>query len=149
MDKQIYLDVSARLLAKVPELQWIDYDWGQLNDESPAIAYPCALIDISFPDCKTLAEGPEATEQLVNATITIKLAFQPFGDSRAGINADVQNIGLKPLDTVALVHKKLQAWGGNGTFAGLSRRRAGSTPRRDRLKVYTIIYETTFINEPD
>jgi hypothetical protein len=149
MDKQIYLAISARLKTKVTDLKWIDYDWGQFNDDRAAVAFPCALIDIAFSDCKTLAAGPEATEQMVSAVVTVKLVFQPQGESHTAAPESSRLIALSPLDTIASVHTALQAWNGDGIFAGLSRRRAGSTPRKDRLKVYNITYETTFINVPD
>ena len=149
MDKQIYLSISARLNSLVPDLKWIDYDWGQLNDERPSVAYPCALIDIAFPDCRNLAEGTGVVEQRVNASITIKLAFEPLGASQVTAPEESRMTALKPLDTIAVLHTALQGWNGDGTFGGLARRRAGAIPRRDKLKVYNIVYETTFINIPD
>jgi len=149
MDKQIYLSISARLHSLVPDLKWIDYDWGQLNDERPAVAYPCALIDIAYTDCKNLAEGSDALDQRVNAAIMIKLVFQPLGDSQVSAPDDTRAKALKPLDTIASLHTALQGWNGDGTFAGLARRRGGASPRSDKMKVYNIVYETTFINVPD
>ena len=149
MDKQIYLSISNRLNTLVPDLKWIDYDWGQLNEERPAVAFPCALIDIAFPDCKNLAEGAGAVEQMVNASITIKLAFQPLGDSQVSAPDDTRAKALKPLDTIASLHTALQGWNGDGTFAGLARRRGSPTPGHNKLKIFNLVYETTFINIPD
>jgi len=149
MDKQIYLTISARLNTEVADLKWIDYDWGQLNDERPAIAYPCALIDIAWSDCKNLAEGIGALEQMVTVVITVKLAFQPLGESQVTAPDEARANALKPLDTIASLHSALQGWNGGGIMAGLARRRGAAIPRRDRLKVYNLIYETRVINIPD
>jgi hypothetical protein len=150
MDKQIYLAISARILQEVPEFKWIDYDWGQLSSsERPAVAFPCVLIDIAYSDCRNLSEGAGATEQLVTASISLKLAFEPFGDTRAGIAPDLQNAGLKPLNTIDALHTALQGWNGGGTFSGLSRKRGNSVPPRNSLKVYNLTYETRFVNTPD
>lgn len=149
MDKQIYLAISDRLNTLVPDLKWIDYDWGQLNEDLPAVAFPCALIDIAFPDCKNLAEGSDAVEQMVNASITIKMAFKPLGESQVTAPDDSRANALKPLDTIASLHTALQGWNVNGTVSGLARRRGSAQPRRDKLKVYNLVYETTFINVPD
>ena len=149
MDKQIYFSISARLHTQVADLKWIDYDWGQLNDEQPAVAYPCALIDIAYSDCKNLAAQAGDLDQMVTATITIKLAFKPSGNSQVTAPATDRVVALAPLDTINDLHTALQGWNGNNTFGPLSRRRAMATPRRDKLKVYTIVYETTFINTPD
>jgi len=149
MDKQIYLVISSRLKILVPDLKWIDYDWGQLNGDQPPVAFPCALIEIAYSNCSDLAEGAGAVEQRVNASVTIKLAFQPLGDSQVTAPDESRAIALKPLDTIQSIHTALQGWNGEGIFAGLSRRRGSSVNRSDKLKIYNIMYETTFINVPD
>jgi hypothetical protein len=148
MDKQIYLAISSRLKSLVPDLNWIDYDWGQLNDERPAVAFPCALIDIAYTDCKNLAEE-SLVEQMVSGSITLKLAFQPQGESQVTAPNASRDAALKPLDTIASVHSALQGWNGNGMFRGLSRKKGSGSPRKDKLKVYNLVYETNFINTPD
>ncbi|NDV45492.1 hypothetical protein D0T49_00295 [Paludibacter sp. 221] len=41
-------DFQTRLMVQVPELLYIDEDWGQLDyyDKFPLVKFPCALIDI-------------------------------------------------------------------------------------------------------
>lgn len=146
MDKEIYLAVANRLKTEVPELKWIEWDYGQLNDEQPAISYPAALVDVSYDDCRNIEEGEAATTQRVNATVAIKLVFKPQGSSFINATAEAMQQALAPLDTVEAVHAALQGWRAPGQFAGLARRRGAATPRRDKLKVYTVTYATTFIN---
>ena len=45
--KEVIQDIQNKLAAKVPALQYIDQDWGQMNfyAQSP-VKFPCALIDI-------------------------------------------------------------------------------------------------------
>lgn len=47
MDELIQ-NFQTRLLEGVPELRYIDEDWGQLDyyDKFPPVKFPCALIDI-------------------------------------------------------------------------------------------------------
>jgi len=47
MDELIQ-DFQTQLKAQVPELLYIDEDWGQLDyyDKFPPVKFPCALIDI-------------------------------------------------------------------------------------------------------
>ena len=150
MDKQIYLSISERIHQEVPDFKWIDYDWGQLNgQERPPVAFPCILIDIAFTDCKTLGEGPGATEQLVTASISLKLAFEVLVGSQVSVDGDKRAIALKPLDTIEMLHASLQGWNGEGIFAALSRKRGNAIPPRNNLKIYNIVYETRFINTPD
>ena len=62
----MYYLISDKLAADVTSLQWIDYDWGQLNDERPPVNFPCALIDIAYTECRNLTEAVGALDQLVN-----------------------------------------------------------------------------------
>lgn len=146
MDKEIYLAVANRLKSQVPELKWIDWDYGQLNDEQPPINYPAALIDIGYDDCRNIEEGEAATTQRVSATISVKLIFKPAGNSFIGAAADNIMAALAPLDTVQAVHAALQGWKEPGVFAGLARSRGNSQPNRTKLKVYLVRYQTAFIN---
>jgi hypothetical protein len=148
MDKQIYLTIANRLKNEVPDLKWIDYDWGQLNGERPAVAYPCALIDVAYTDCRNIAEGWETTDQRVNANITLKLIFQPIGDSSMAAVAESRSAALAALDLIDILHAAMQGYNGNGDckFAALQRRRATSMSRSDKHKIYVLVYDTTFIS---
>ena len=44
--KTILLAVQQRLADQVPELAYIDKNWGQLDYEAPPVKWPCALLDI-------------------------------------------------------------------------------------------------------
>ena len=44
--KTILLAVQQRLAERVPELAYIDKNWGQLDYEAPPVKWPCALLDI-------------------------------------------------------------------------------------------------------
>ncbi len=145
----MYYLISDKLAADVTSLQWIDYDWGQLNDERPPVNFPCALIDIAYTECRNLTEAVGALDQLVNVAVTIKLAFQHTGESHTAAPLTNRQNALQSLNVIGMVHTCLQGYNGGGTMAGLARRRGNSVPRRDKLKVYTIIYETRIINIPD
>ena len=43
--KTILLAVQQRLAERVPELAYIDKNWGQLDYEAPPVKWPCALLD--------------------------------------------------------------------------------------------------------
>ena len=73
MNKEIFIAVCDRLKTEVPGLRWIDAEEGQLNTgERPAVAFPCCLIDISYPSCETHMGG----RQKINAQIQLRVAFQ-------------------------------------------------------------------------
>lgn len=45
--KGIMLAVQAELGEGVEALAYVDRNWGQLNAETPAVRYPCALLDVA------------------------------------------------------------------------------------------------------
>lgn len=48
--KQLIIDIQNRL-ASLPELKYIDIDWGQIDYyDQPPVKYPCALIEIRQAD---------------------------------------------------------------------------------------------------
>ena len=139
MDKTLYLAIVSQLKAEVPELRWIDVDEGQLNETNPPVAFPCALIDIEYPNCSDVSE----TEQIVQAKITIRYAFQPAGQTNGTTPALIQAKALERWETLTKTYSALQGWETNEVSA-FSRRSQISERRRDRLKVIVQVWETSF-----
>lgn len=141
MNAEIFNAICAQL-ETVAELKYIDFDEGQLSitSERPAVAFPCCLVDISYPDCRDLDEQ----EQLITAAITLKMAFVPMGETRVGAPSLVRGRALAIFSTIGKVHDSLQAFTGGDLFSPMSRKRAISATRPDKIKVYTITYNTTF-----
>lgn len=75
MNKEIFIAVCDRLKTEVPGLRWIDAEEGQLNTgERPAVAFPCCLIDISYPSCETHMGGRQ------------KITSTAFGGERQSVS---------------------------------------------------------------
>lgn len=80
MDKEFIIAVCDRIQSAVPSVRWVDIEDGQLDvRERPPVAFPCALVDISYTACQTLAGGA----QRVRAQVTVRVAFQRLGPSSA------------------------------------------------------------------
>ena len=91
MNKEIFIAVCDRLKTEVPGLRWIDAEEGQLNTgERPAVAFPCCLIDISYPSCETHMGG----RQKINAQIQLRVAFQAGGSTNAAAPKLVRERGF-------------------------------------------------------
>lgn len=142
MNKQIFIDICDRIEAEVPELKWIDLDNGDIDmqSERPPVAFPACFVDINYQNC----EDQTSTEQLVNATVIIRVAFQPRGATNT--KSPVRTLSLSILDVVEKVHGALQGWHNAGTFSTLTRVSAAGERRRDGFKVYRLLYQTTFID---
>lgn len=142
MNKQIFTAICDHLEAEVPELKWIDWDDGQLEvpaDQRPPVAFPCCLIDIQYTDCRDTDEE----DQIVSASIVLKLAFFRSGETNTKAPSLVRERALEAFDVIDKVHDALQGWTGDELFSPISRRRA-SGRNRGGVKVYTVTYATTF-----
>jgi len=141
--KELYEAIVTQLTTEVPDLKMIDFEMGQLDvlalDKRPALVFPCALVDISYPLCDD--EG-EAT-QLVTARANIRLAFEcPLPtDSRA---TDTRRAAALAIFTIVdLVYQKLQGFS-TTEFSGFSRKSQTPDNRYAGIKIINMIFETTF-----
>lgn len=143
MDKELFIAVCDRLKQTVPQIRWIDIDEGQLGaGDRPAVAFPCCLVDISYPSCATHMGG----KQNIKAQIQIKIAFQAAGNTNSSAPLKVREQALNYLDTLADIHKALQWWNGGNLFNPMRRLRCIPEKRTDGLKVYNAVYETEFMD---
>jgi len=142
MDKTLYLAIVAQLKSKVSELKWIDVDEGQLSDENPPVSYPCALIDIDYPNCTDESEYI----QLCTARVTIRYAFKPTGQASSASPTLIQQKSLERWDVLTKTFAALQGWGTNEA-SSFSRRSQTNERRRDKLKVVVQVWETSFEEE--
>ena len=131
MNKEIFIAVCDRLKTEVPQLRWIDAEEGQLNTgERPAVAFPCCLIDISYPSCETHMGG----RQKIKAQIQVRVAFQSGGSTNAAAPKLVREHALRCMDTLDKIHEALQWWNGGNLFNPMRRLRGAPEKRADGLK---------------
>ena len=79
MRTELFKDIADRLKDQVPELKWIDMEWGQLEipEESYPVQFDCALI--SFPDIPWEQLGLNVQEGLVQ--ILIRIGVDLYSDT--------------------------------------------------------------------
>lgn len=142
--RTIYEAVMKRLKDKVPAIQWVDLDYGQLEqigtNGRPPVAYPCALVTIDLPKCNSITD----TIQSCMANITIRLGFDPLGNGRTAENApdDVRDKALNPYDVIASVHAAIQGFE-TKNFNTMSRIRQEKESRREYF-IYRMVYACEF-----
>ncbi|SEF86478.1 hypothetical protein [Parabacteroides chinchillae] len=144
MNAEIFIALCDHLEKEVPELRWIDEDEGQLNtaaDIRPAVDFPCCLVDIQYPSCQDENE----TEQLVTANITLRIGFQPAGETNSKAPEAVRRKALERLDIIEKIQNCMQGWTAEEIISPVSRKSARSTVQANKVKVYTIVYGTTFM----
>lgn len=85
----ILADARQRLLAEVPELQYVEKDWGQLASAQPSVARPCALLDIQAVDYTQQTRGAQRAEaQLIITVADLPPAAETPADPAAPAAAD-------------------------------------------------------------
>lgn len=141
--KELYEAIMNQLTTEVGELKMIDFDMGQLNvldiDVKPAVKFPCALIDISYPDCQDEGAGI----QLVLARFNIKLAFEcPLPTDNLASDAR-RSAALEIFTVVDNVYKNLQGFG-TADFSDFVRKSQTPDNRYAGIKIINIVFETSF-----
>lgn len=146
MKAELFVAIADRLKQKLPELAWIDWDWGQL--ELPAENYPvqfdCCLI--SFPDGQWKTEGKNV--QYGNQMIQVRTAVDVYSDTHVagGVTAPDRNYALNKLKLESRVYAALQGFSGN-FFTPLARVSSGEEKRDDGLKVFVATFLTGAVDD--
>lgn len=141
MIENLFSDISTRLSEKVADLPWIDLDFGQfeLSDESPAVVFPCVLVD--FQNITYTSENKGNQQGMVD--VQLRVGFNLYEDY--GIATDVttphREIAAQRLALIRKIHTALQGWE-QDYFTPLTRVSLQGKKRYDGLKVYTVIYRT-------
>lgn len=140
--KTLYSTISARLASKT-SLKFIDFDMGQLDaleqGERPEVMYPCALLDIDYPNC----DDETDTTQIVTARVSIRLGIEQHNPTDNLVTETRRNSGLAVFDTVADVYKALQGYS-TTNFSSFSRKSVRPYRAFKGIKVVDIVFETTF-----
>lgn len=137
--KELYLKIK-NLLLSVDGLKYVDLDYGQLEVAPPPVKFPCALINISFPDCQDTV----GKQQRVRAIVSIRLGFNAFSDQTSSSFADDKiDVAMNYFDVVGAAYAKLQGYY-DDDIEELSRKSLMQERRHDALKVSLMPFETAF-----
>jgi hypothetical protein len=127
---QIFLALQERITEEVPEIIYIDMDYGQLESrERPEVAFPAVLIDFpdwAFTDLSNLVQQAEGT-------VVLKLATDPFS-STSNITPDTyKEDALNILELEYRLYKAMEGWRPGTGIGPLGRIRIHSNNRRPGL----------------
>lgn len=138
--------IQDQLKAKVPGLQYIDEDWGQLDyyDSFPPVKFPCALIEVQGSD---YTDDGELRQRGV-LTVVIKLYLMKLSNTS---NHAPQSQKDEAKKGWAIVKKTNQSLHGqdfikNG-FGTLARKRMNKPKRQDGIYERDIVYNVGFVDE--
>jgi hypothetical protein len=138
--KNIVLSVQQQLISEVPELLYIDKDWGQLNYEQPPVKFPCALIDISSAD---YTQFSASKQQRAKAVIEITVVNRNLVPTSA--SSSRKEDGYKIFDIIEKIHGALQRfYDDDKSFTPLVRTGFAKQRTEAAAEVYVMYYQTTY-----
>lgn len=135
--KEIMLSVQGRLGERVPELGYVDKDWGQLSHEKPAVKFPCALLDIENINYTQQGGGYQQADTQITVTVAnLRL-------TAASLNAPRKEDAYKVIDLLERIHEALQLFS-DGDYAPLFRTNLKKVLADSSKECYKITYQTAF-----
>lgn len=133
------------ILAVIPELKYIDEDWGQLDDYSPnpPTQFPLALIDIGSLQYSDIGKDRTATpqnRQMATGTIVISIANLKLTNTSARAPLTQKNQAWSIWDIVESVHIKLHGVIIGGSAGAMMRTAMRKVKRDDGIQEYEVTY---------
>ncbi|MFV0313275.1 MAG: hypothetical protein ACK5KN_16730 [Dysgonomonas sp.] len=143
-----YLDICERIRTEVPEIEWIEQDFGQdvFDKWRPNVAFPAVLID--FPAASYDAEA--ATSQFGEVTMSVRLLVAPFTQSYEEAPIEVKEDALQYFEIEQKLINALHGWQPEDEYCQpLVRSSIQSNNRNDiglriRNLAFTTAYEEDF-----
>jgi hypothetical protein len=139
--EHIFTAVQDRLTAKVEELKWVDYDFGQLDvyHMRPPVQFPCALIDIELPETRERGERM----QQCRVALIVRIAFEQPGQTNNKTPELVKEKALSIFNILKKIHAALHGYD-SAEFGKIVRRSLTTERREDPLKVFNMRFETSY-----
>ncbi|MDR0815077.1 MAG: hypothetical protein LBN37_04915 [Bacteroidales bacterium] len=144
LSANLYLDIAARIKSQVPEIEWIEQDFGQeiFDKWRPNVAFPAVLIDFPEAEYSNLAHGV----QLGVVTVTLRLLVAPFTQSYDGAPLEVQHDALAYFDLEQKLVAALHNWAPDNNICKKLIRRSVTTNNRNDigLRIRNITFTTSY-----
>jgi hypothetical protein len=102
--EELYNIIVEKIQADLPEIKWIDFDFGQLEQyEQPPVLFPCALITIGYPNSE-----PTGKADRITAEVSIKLGFDVRIQTNGTAPIQTREMGTRYLKTFGIALKKFR-----------------------------------------
>ncbi len=138
----ILLSVQTQLGKHVPELAYIDKDWGQLSYEVPSVKWPCALLDVENVNYTQEGGG----QQMADTQLTIMVADMRL--TPASLTAPKREDAYRTIELLGKIHRALHLFA-VGDYAPLFRTNLKKVVVNSSYECYRLTYQTAFEVEFD
>lgn len=133
----ILLNVQTQLGESVPELAYIDKDWGQLSYEVPSVQWPCALLDVENVNYTQEGGG----RQMADTQLTITVADMRI--TPASLTAPRREEAYRIIELLGKIHRSLHYFSA-GDYAPLFRTNLKKVVANSSYECYRLTYQTAF-----
>ncbi|MBS1535327.1 MAG: hypothetical protein JST78_09635 [Bacteroidetes bacterium] len=143
--ESILLNIQDKITTTVPELLYVDEDWGQLDNYSPnfPVKWPCCLIDVGSATYSNI--GQSKTEKPINrqmaeATLVLTIANLKTTNTSASAPAKQKAKAWSIHSIIQKVHEQLHGFRPESNCGALIRSSHRRIRRDDGVQEYEIIY---------
>lgn len=136
--KTLYLKL-IELLTDIPEIKYIDLNFGQLQEEKPPLIYPAVLINIDA----SVTDDVQDVFQIMTGNFDLTLCVKMLNESNAASPVEVREKALEYFEISEKIYKKLQGFQ-DSKFEAFSRRTVRDQQLRKGLKTTVQRFETSW-----
>lgn len=133
----LLMSVQTRLGESIPELEYIDKDWGQLSYEVPSVKWPCALLDVENVDYTQEGGGRQMADTQIVITVA-DLRLTP-----ASLPAPNRKSAYETIELLGKIHRALHLFTAGG-YAPLFRSNLKKVLVNNSYECYRLTYQTAF-----
>ncbi|MCZ2084147.1 MAG: hypothetical protein LC112_07715 [Flavobacteriales bacterium] len=135
--KTLYLKL-IELLSQIPEIKYIDLNYGQLQEEKPPLVYPAVLINMNAS-----SDDVDGFFQIYTANIELTIICKMLGESNQKAPELIRFQALHYLDISEKIYLKLQGFS-DDNFDSFTRKGLADPNIRKGLKTTVHRYETSW-----
>lgn len=138
----LLLRLQEYLKEQVPQIKWIDQDFGQLENYEvrPPVQFPCLLVDLSSTQYDMYLEQV----QHATATVNLRLGFAPYSSANSEAPVKYRQEALDYYEIEQQVYKAMQGWDAGELCQPFTRTLAVTEGRDDKLRVRQLTFTTAF-----
>jgi hypothetical protein len=142
--KAILKSIQETLTA-IPELRYVDEDWGQLDDYSPnpPTQFPLVLIDVGNLQYSDISRDRNATpqmRQMAAGTVTLRVCNLRLTNSSGKAPLTQKQLTWTIWDLLEKVHEKLHGNVVGGSAGALMRTNLRKRRRDDGIQEFEVAY---------
>lgn len=138
--KGILTSILEKLKTEIPELKYIDENWGQMELEQPPVKFPMAIIDMGTAACSNQGMGI----QLVDATVVVTVAALRLSQTSGGVKPERREQAFEFYDLLHKIHAALHGFAPAEYSSRLTRIALSNSATGNGVKVVDLTYRLTY-----